>query len=731
MNLSSRNSIGFGLVIVCGMVLPPVGSAEETRGNSFRDAVAPILIRNCLECHHGAEPSGGLDLTSAESLGRGGESGQVIQADDLRASLLWQQVSSGEMPPESKLSETDRNEILRWVAAGAPWGDHTLDPYSLTTDKRAGYDWWSLQPIVDPPVPDVGTEVRNPIDAFVIKRLRSAGLSMSPRADARTLARRLSVRLHGIHPDPETVERLDGSDMPKRFDALVSEYLNSHRYGERWARHWLDLARFGESQGFERDKSRPHAWRYRDWVIDALNDDMPYDEFARMQIAGDCIPEAGRRGVIATGFMVAGAYDEVGQGQQSAAMKAVVRQDEMEDYVGTVGQTFLGLTTNCARCHDHKFDPIRQSEYYALCSALDGVRHGDREIMAVEANRAAEKGEAQTVTPEFAYAVKPTQPKQPMRLLLRGNTATPGDVVVPAGLASLQGTNWDFELPADAPEAERRRMLAEWITSRTNPLFARVIVNRLWQHHFDAGFVSTPNDFGFTGGQPSHPELLDYLAARLIESNWSLKSIHRLIVTSATWQQATTHSDAAAKVDSGNRLLWRGNRTRLDAESLRDSILLAAGQLNDQVGGPSFQDFKTFNFNSQFYEMTDPIGEEFNRRTIYRMVIRSGRNRMLDAFDCPDPSATAPKRAMTTTPLQALSLLNHSFALRMADHFAERVADEVGDEAAAQIDRAVRIAWCREPTESERKSLVRFTKQHGLPSLCRVLLNSNEFLYVD
>ncbi len=979
----------------------------------FDSAVAPILIRNCLECHHGSEASGGLDLSSAATLAAGGESGDVIAARSPEASLLWQKVDSGEMPPETKLPAAEKQWIRRWIDAGAPWSDRTLDPYAFTTDTRAGYDWWSLQPIVDPPVPDVGDELTNPIDAFVLARLhqaglQQAGLSMSPRADARTLVRRLSLKLNGIHPEPEIVEAFEADDSPAALDALVSDYLASHRYGQRWARHWLDLARFGESQGFERDKARPDAWRYRDWVVDALNDDMPYDRFARMQIAGDCMPESGREGVIASGFLVAGAWDEVGQSQQSKAMKAIVRQDELEDYVGTVGQTFLGLTTNCARCHDHKFDPIRQSEYYALCSALDGVHHGVRDITDPDVIRATRQLETETrakigaisaaiaelenpvvdaiaekdgdasdaarylrrpvahwdfendfrdrfgkmhadprggatledgavvldgedahlatkplafdilektlaarvtlddanqrggglitllstkvgqfdsivygerepkrwmagsenfvrsnnvggsveadalsrsvhlaityhadgtiklfrdgelygsayqsqsppryvskdsiiafgirhfpvggnrmfagriheaslfdralsddearilaaganfitddvivehmtlaerkrraelleeiqdlrqvvtsVTRELAYAVKPSQPAQPTRRLNRGNPAAPGEIVAAAGIACIQGPTWQFDLPADAAESERRRKLAAWIANDKNPLFARVIVNRLWHHHFGSGIVNTPNDFGFSGGRPSHPQLLDFLAARLIEENWSLKSLQRMIVTSATWQQATTRNQAASAVDAGNRLLWRGNRTRLDAESLRDSILLVAGQLNDAVGGPSYQDFKSFNFNSQFYEMTDPTGAEFNRRTIYRMVIRSGRNRMLDAFDCPDPSSTAPKRAVTTTPIQSLSLMNHSFVLRMSDHFAARVVDEVGPAPDAQVRRATQLAWCRTPSVDESQAMVSFIDEHGLPALCRVLFNSNEFLYVD
>ncbi len=441
--------------LICGCSFTAAIAAEPA-ADRFDADIAPILVRHCLECHHGSEPAGGLDLSSSASVARGGDSGQVIDRDDAEQSLLWQKVSAGEMPPKARLTQQEIERLGQWITAGAIWSDQTLDPFAITTATRAGYDWWSLQPINDPAVPDVGIEVNNPIDAFVIARLGQAGLSMSPRADARTLVRRLSVRLHGIHPDPNTVAQLEQDDSAAMFDTLLTNYLDSHRYGQRWARHWLDLARFGESQGFERDKSRPHAWRYRDWVIDALNNDMPYDEFARWQIAGDCIPKAGVGGVIATGFLVAGAYDEVGQSQQSAAMKAIVRQDEMEDYVGTVGQTFLALTTNCARCHDHKFDPIRQAEYYALCSALDGVRPGERDVTSPAQKLAAQANEKQPGR-ELAYAVKPRQPARPTRLLLRGNPATPGDMVAPAGLSSITGPNWNFELAADAPEAERRR----------------------------------------------------------------------------------------------------------------------------------------------------------------------------------------------------------------------------------------------------------------------------------
>jgi len=970
------------------------------------DAVAPVFIRHCLECHQGPEPSGGLNLTSSQTFAAGGDSGKPTKNGLIANSLLWDRVSSGEMPPESELTDEELASIKDWVQAGSPWQDRKLHLFDMTTERRAGTDWWSLQPLKQVIIPEAFRNEPNPIDAFVREKLHSNGLALSPEADAPTLIRRLSLHLHGINPSQKTDFNL--SDFKSRYEDQVATFLDSPRYGERWARHWLDIARFGESNGFERDKARPDAWRYRDWVIDAFNNNMPYDEFCRMQIAGDCIPHMNTEGTIATGFLVAGAYDDVGQSQQSAAMRAIVRQDELEDYVGTVSQAFLGLTTNCARCHDHKFDPILQSEYYALCAALDGVKPGRREVtptsvivetekridelkqkidkttaeladlrntiqreinsqgsrnnehpflvlqpiahwdfehdfndqlgnlhgeakggaqikngnlvldgqqahvltqaldqpllaktlvakvqlqnldqgggaaisllsnspnrfdaivygerqmgkwiagsenfirtkdvaapresmdsdsskpihMAItyatdgtislyrngesygnsyqklnpiyypgktrigfgirllpaggnrmlacqiaEASlydRALSKEEIQSlasgekflsnqqlssmiskerrtlrarlrselhhllqqniqVPKQFAYAVQPRKP-QPTHRLIRGNTATPAELVMPAGIASIQGVNPVFALPVDASDRDRRQKLAEWITSDQNPLFSRVIVNRVWQHHFGAGIVRTPSDFGFTGGKPSHPELLDYLAKHLIESGWNLKELHRLIVTSRTWKQAVNENEIGNKIDVENRLLWRGNRSRLDAESIRDSILQLAGQLNESGGGPSYQDFRTFNFNSQFYEVLDREGAQYNRRTIYRMIIRSGRHRLLDAFDCPDPSATAPKRSRTTTPLQSLSLMNHPFTIRMAGHFSDRVRSEAGKSPVDQVKRAIQLAWFRRPTAGEQKRLTEFVNEHDLESLCRVLINSNEFLYVD
>jgi hypothetical protein len=896
-------------------------------------------------------------------------------------------------------------------------------------DSRAAPDWWSLQPVVRPQMPSVKSSawITNPIDAFVLAKLEAKGLTPAPPADRRTLIRRLSFDLVGLPPTPQEVEAFVTDRSPDAYDKLVNRLLESPHYGERWARHWLDVIRFGESQGFERDKLRANSWPFRDWVIKALNDDMPYDEFVRLQIAGDVLRPDDPLAVAATGFLVAGPYDEVGQTQQSEAMKAVVRQDEMEDIVGVTGQTFLGLTVHCARCHDHKFDPITQVDYYRMVAALGGVRHGERataseaaragvrkrrnelaslmddlkaqqtalEQPAIDRVRSArvanppqpvkppqpiaawefnddfkdaigslhgspvgaarldggrlvldgkdsyvaseklaadltektleawvslasldqqgggvvtiqtldgvtfdsivygereagrwmagsngfvrtqsfgsesetevahrlvhvaivyrtdqtitayrdgrpygssytasslqayQRGKAQIVfglrhspaggnrllagaidrarlydralTPQeiaasagvvsdivtddeiiaqlsprerarrnellrdlsqlqtedrllgggSAYAVTPKQPEL-CHVLDRGDTRRKRDVVAPGGIEAVRGPQADFALMPDSPDAERRVRLARWITDPRHPLAARVIVNRLWHHHFGVGIVDTPNDFGFSGGRPTHAELLDWLASELVAGSqrsaisdqpsaisdpqvdgWRLKHVHRLIVTSSAYRQSPRLDRAAARIDAGNRLLWRKAPLRLDAETLRDAVLAVAGELNPTMGGPSFQDFRTRTNNSQFYEPADLVGFAFQRRSIYRTWVRSGTNPFLDVFDCPDPSTTTPKRAVTTTPLQALSLLNDSFMLRMSDRLAERVERDAGRDDAAQVRRAYELCFGRATREDELAAGAAFVADHGLPAFCRVLFNSNEFLYVD
>lgn len=972
----------------------------------FRQHMAPILARYCLECHAGADPKGQLDLSQRSRVLQGGDSGPALVAGDAESSLLWQRIRDGEMPPKESLPDVDRERIKRWIQQGAEWKGGDIDPFQYSTDRRAGYDWWSLQPLKrsEPPtVPmDWTSRVSNPIDAFVLSKLHDQKLTPSDRADPRLLVRRLAIDLTGLPPSPDDVDAFTRSPSPQAYEDLVAQYLDSPAYGERWARHWLDLARYGESQGFERDRLRSNAWPYRDWVIEAFNRDMPYDQFVQRQIAGDLLQPDSVEGIIATGFLVAAPYDEVGQSQQSAAMRAVVRQDELEDLVGTVSQTFLGLTVNCSRCHDHKFDPITQVEYYQLAACLDGVRHGDRsittpviqqELASVESQLKSaslqfneleasartrvlqdrqpgdrpsspqplarwsfdndlqdqigelhgqvhpgaerrdgsllldgktgfmatapitvplkaktleawvqlssleqagggvigvqtpdgakfdtivfgeqesrhwmagseglartqsfggaeeteadkrlvhvaivyaddgtitayrdglpygrsyvagevtvfEAGQAQVViglrhgteaggnralagsidaaqlydraltaeevaasfkqldlvtTAELVaalsadqrnmreklqteihmlterrrdltnYSVYACAPRPPGKthLLLRGNPGTPREVVSPRGLSAISTLTSEFGLTPDAPDEARRVALANWISSQENPLLARVMVNRVWQHHFGVGLVDSPNDFGFNGGRPTHPELLDYLADWFVQHDWSLKKLHTLILTSNTWKQSSRRLEENAASDADNRWLWRYAPYRLEAETIRDAMLSVSGQLNSRYGGPPYQDFRTFTFNSQFFEMFDPETPDAHRRTIYRTWIRSGRSSLLDALDCPDPSTTAPRRAITTTPVQSLSLLNNSFVLRMSEATAHRLNSEFPDDTPAQIDRLLKRAYGRGASKQESQELASFVHQYGMTALCRVIFNSNEFVYLE
>jgi Protein of unknown function (DUF1553)/Protein of unknown function (DUF1549)/Planctomycete cytochrome C len=709
--------LALGWFVVLTMVL--AASAEEPGG--FDASIAPILARRCLDCHSGPDPKGKLDLSSRTRAMSGGKEGAAIVAGKPEESLLWDRVESGEMPPKSPLSTAEKAALRDWIGSGASWGTDPIDPYQVSTSRRAGRDWWSLQPIRRPEVPEVARKdwPRSPVDRFVLRKLEAQGLSPAPEADRRTLIRRLRFDLTGLPPLPDEVDAFLADSSPDAYERLVDRLLESPDFGVRWARWWLDLARFGESNGFEHDEARPNAWRYRDWVVNALNRDLPYDQFVRLQIAGDVLQLDDSGAIEATGFLVAGGYDSVGQGQQSELARAIVRADELEDIIATVGQTFLGLTVNCARCHDHKFDPIRQTDYYRFASALDGVRAADCEVPGPE--------------PYKAYAVKPSEAGV-MRVHLRGNPGTPGDLVSAGGLPAVVGPPADFGLPPNAPQAERRQRLANWIVSPQNPLFSRVVVNRLWQAHFGSGLIETSSDLGFTGGMPSHPELLEWLASELVERGWSLKAMHRMIVTSSTYRQGSRLDPAAMAKDAGDRLLWRKAPSRLEAEMVRDTMLAISGTLDATLGGPSFFDRDvrlapktSIVINNE----ADPAKPGLNRRTLYRAWRRGGRSGLLDAFDCPDPSTTAPRRAITTTPLQALTLMNNALVLHLSDAFAARLMREAGDGIGPQVDRAYRLAFGRAPALEERTRAIVLVEKFGAATLARALFNSNEFLYVD
>ncbi len=712
----------------------PARPLDPEAARAFDAEVAPILARHCLECHGRSMRKGKLALMTEEAALAGGESGPAIAPGVPDESLLLEYVDSGEMPRgRPPLSDAEKQRLTRWIADGAKWGTPEVDPFLATTERRAGYDWWSLQPVRDPSPPAVRDAEwpRNDVDRFILAQLESHDLHPAPEADRRTLIRRLSFDLTGLTPDPAEVERFVEATDDRAYEDLVDRLLDSPRYGERWARHWLDVVRYGESQGFERNHIRENAWRYRDWVIQAFNRDLPYDEFVRQQIAGDVLRPGDLDALIATGYHVCGTWDQVAHLEGSSEMQRATRFDELEDLVGTLGQGFLGLTIQCARCHDHKFDPISQKEYYQVAALLGGVTQEKEERSGIDLPSTP----GQPGFSGVAHVVIPKQPP-PIALLDRGDYREPREVVAPAGLKALTGLPSDFGLATDAPEARRREALARWLTDPRNPLTARVIVNRIWYHHFGQGIVDTPSDFGFNGGRPSHPELLDFLASRLIEGGWKLKDLHRLIVDSAAYRQSSrARDDRAEGVDADNRFLWRANRRRLEGEAVRDAALAVAGALNLQAGGPSFLDVKVnkqgANTNHEFTDPTGEFSEAVNRRTIYRLWARSGNHPLLETLDCPDPSVMAPRRTQTITPIQALSMSNNAFMEQCAARFADRVRGEAGDDPARQVERAWRLAFARPPDEREARLARSFVEGRGLDQLGLVLFNANEFLFVD
>jgi Protein of unknown function (DUF1553)/Protein of unknown function (DUF1549) len=649
------------------------------------------------------------------------------------------------------------------LAGAAPISAQTGD------QTRAGRDWWSLQPLrpIAVPADDSG----NPIDHFIRQRLKKEKLAPSPMADRRTLIRRLSFDLVGLPPTPAEVEAFVHDDSVGAYERLVDRLLASPHYGERWARHWLDIVRYGESQGFERNMFRPNAWKYRDFVVEAFNSDMPYDQFVRWQIAGDVLEPDEPLAVIASGFLALGPYDLTAYNNGTPPMRAFAREEDLEGLVATVGQTFLGLTVHCARCHNHKFDPISQKEFYRFSAALGGTYQGkEREVLTNKGRPIAQKKVAalrqeieDLITREKSAdagaksdlaakrfrlesvvrlveggPVHTTQPKQPgpWHVLARGDYRQPRDVVSPGGIDAVGGVSADWQLADNAPEAERRKSLARWLTDPHNPLTPRVIVNRLWAHHFGEGLVRTPSDFGFQGGLPSHPELLDWLAGQLVHPDegtpWSLKRIQRLIVTSATYRQSSRRVPAAAEVDADNRLLWRQASRRLEAEAFRDAVLAVSGEIDLRMGGPGFRDYKVSSAgDNETYTVFDAVGGEFERRSLYRTCLRTGTSPLMDLLDCPDPSVATPKRTVTSTPLQALSLLNNKFMEHHAEKFAERLKREASEGTAAQVRRAYDLAFGRRPTDEELAFGQRFAETNGLKQLCLVLMNTSEFSYVE
>ena len=687
----------------------------KTTADFARD-IQPLFADRCVKCHGPEKQKGGLRLDVKAAAMKGGDEGKAIEPEKSAESLLIHLVAGLDedkvMPPKGERLTAEQIGLLRaWIDQGANWPDD---------GKAARSEHWAFQKIRAATATDA-----NPIDAFITAKLAEKGLALSPEADARTLVRRIFFDLLGLPPTPAELEafvskashEIHGSHAT--YETLVDTLLASPRYGERWGRHWLDVVRYTESQGFEYDHPRDNAWHYRDYVIRSFNDDKPYDLFMKEQIAGDAIEPVTRDGVIGTSLLVCGAYDQAGNIQKNETQKMITREEEMEDLIAVVGQTFLGLTVNCARCHSHKFDPIPQEEYYRIKSVFDGVKHGERPI----------GGAADGKEQELTYAGFRVQPP-PTHLLRRGDVKSPGDAVKPGALSAIGDVNPEFGLAPDSPQSQRLIKFAEWLADPRNPLPARVMANRVWHFHFGQGLVATPSDFGVSGARPTHPELLDWLAAKFIESGWSVKALHRLIVNSAAYRQSSDASEQAMKLDADNTLLWRFTPHRLEAEAVRDAMLAVSGQLNLQMGGPSFRPFTTTSFNATFYHPFDKGDPEFNRRTVYRMNINSGKEPMLDAFDCPDPSVKTPRRGVTITPLQALSLMNNSFVQRQAEQLADRAMKGAPDDLPKAVQAAYRLALSRSPTPVEMERALGVSKERSLASVCWALLNSTEFVYL-
>ncbi len=634
----------------------------------------------------------------------------------------------------------------------------------------AGEPHWSFRPRSRPDVPrltEAGDRagVRNPIDAFVLSRLRAEGLRPAPEADRRTLIRRLSFDLLGLLPTPAEIDAFVGDSAPDAYERLVDRLLADPRYGEQWGRHWLDVVRYAETEGFEYDREHPGAWRYRDYVIRAFNEDRPYDRFVREQLAGDEIAPDDRDALIAAG------YHRLGPVRRNAGNPelAFSRNEVLTEMTDAVGAVFLGLTVGCARCHDHKFDAFSQEDYYRLQAFLAPAQEHDlvlapaaaqtawkarnekvqKEIKKVKESLRLLKGDeldrAEARLRELARQLPPPLPvihsvrdvekeRTPVHVLKRGDPDRKGRQVGPRPPSALVSPGTP-ELAPDTPHP--RKLLADWMTEPDHPLTARVMVNRVWQYHFGRGIVATANDFGVNGSPPTHPELLDYLANEFVAGGWRLKPLQRMILTSSTYRQASRVSptDEGARKDPDDRLLGHFPRRRLEAEEVRDAMLAASGQLNPRAGGPSVvlpadPDLVKLLYDPAQWTVTADE-REHRRRSVYLLAKRNLRLPFAEAFDQPDRLTSCPRRESSTHALQALELLNGKTANGLAEAFAARLEREAGADSGARVELAYRLAAGRPPTARERELAVAFLAHQPLREFALAMFNLNAVLYVD
>jgi hypothetical protein len=629
-----------------------------------------------------------------------------------------------------------------------------------TKPTRAAERHWAFEPVRRPSVPKVeGLTSKNPIDAFLLARLRAEGVAPSGPADRRTLLRRVTLDLTGLPPTIAEQDAFLGDTSADAYARLVGRLLARPEYGERWARHWLDVARYAESNGYERDGAKPDAWRYRDWVIDGLNADMPYDRFLVEQLAGDEVERPTPASRIAATFLRLGTWDD------EPAEPLVDRYDQLDDVLGTTATAFLGITLRCARCHDHKFEPFSQADYYRTLAVFEPLRRPQVErqenSLAVDIDRgegAQKIGLAALASPPrarlTAYIFDENPRPGPTRIFKRGDPTSPLRAVEPGVPAVLKPS------PAEGPKpvgttSGRRIWLARWLARADNPLTARVMVNRVWQWHFGRGLVASSNDFGTAGDPPSHPELLDWLASEFVANGWSLKSLHRLIVTSDAYRRSSDATEEVRTADADNVLLSRWPRRRLEAEAVRDSILAVSGSLNLARGGPSV--FPAI--PRAVLECQSRPGEGWKtstprdsaRRSVYVFAKRSLALPELELLDTPDTTTSCERRPVSTTGPQALTYLNGEFIQEQARHLADRLRRDAGDDPARQIDLAFRLALGRAPRVEEARASARFLDEQSrlirnesnpapveieargkaLQAFALVVLNLNEFVYLD
>lgn len=725
---------------IAALALIVLVPASARAASDFDKDVVPVLAARCLDCHSGADPKGGLDLTRKDSVL--GAKGSVTPGKP-DASELWKKVAADEMPPKKPLSADEKAILKGWIADGAKWGTDPIDPFAVTTKTRAGRDWWSLQPIKRPVVPLPSSpnlrQQPNPIDILIGQKLAEKKWHRAPEADRRTLIRRVYFDLLGLPPSYEEVEAFAKDNSADAYEKLIDKLLASPHYGERWGRYWLDVARFAETCGYERDQVKPDVWKYRDWVIKSFNDDMPYNRFVLEQLAGDELPDASVRTVTATGFIRLGTWNDEPNDPNE------YKYDRLEDMVGATSTAFLALTVKCARCHDHKFDAIRQTDYYRMAGAFWAgfIEPGPRDHLG------GPNAKALGHDGVFGWTDR-GRDAPPLKLLKKGDPNRPGAVVDPGHLSTIPALDKPLSVPPEGTKTTTRRLqLARWITDPKNPLTARVWVNRVWQYHFGFGLVRTSDNFGFTGEKPTHPELLDWLASEFVVGGWRTKRLHKQILLSATYRQCSLHpdQDEYAKTDAGNRLWWRAERRRLDAEALRDSLLAAGGNLKlDKIGGPSYAPeippdaLEGLSMKGAAWKAS-PAAEQ-GRRSVYIFAKRGLLPPLLTTFDLPDTTLPSCQRDVTTVPTQSLALLNNPFVHEQSAALAKRVGTKL--ERKEQVVRAWRLALGRDPRDTEitaaishlEKQVARFAKRpdptlDALASLCHVLLNTNEFMYVD